>query len=100
MLGGAGPSYYSQRNRNGRPNDEFEGSGFMGHREIPAVTSPKRKIPFSVESGNCAKPPVRAWQSTHVEVNAGLKFKRSSSIDQNRVTCSKNASSVTDFVPL
>jgi hypothetical protein len=33
-------------------------------------------------------------------VNAGLKFKRSSSIDQNRVTCSKNASSTMDFVPL
>ena len=55
MLGGAGPSYYSQRNGNGRPNDEFEGSSFMGHREILAVTSPKRKIPSLVESGKCAK---------------------------------------------
>jgi hypothetical protein len=51
-LGRAGPSYYSQRNGNRRPNDEFEGCSFMGHREILALTYPNRKMPPSAESRN------------------------------------------------
>ena len=63
MLSGAGPGCYSQHNGNRRPNDEFEGSSFMGHREILALTYPKRKMPPSAESGKCAKPLAQAWQS-------------------------------------
>ena len=39
-FGGAGPRKYSQRNSNRRPNDEFEGSSFMSHRDVLALTYP------------------------------------------------------------
>lgn len=51
---GSDEGYDPKHNRSRRNNDIKD--SLPGHRETPALTYPKNKVPFPAESGKCAKP--------------------------------------------
>jgi hypothetical protein len=75
MLSGAGPSYKRERNSDRHRNDEFDNGRHLGHREILALTYPKRKMPPSVESGKRAAGPFGGGQAASLIAAVRLEWR-------------------------